>query len=78
MWYEFKNSSTVKNSVALFKMASVKKTVKSKGAVKKWPWWYKLIANILTIRVNLVLIPSDAGVRQHKLKHQIFMIPSIE
>ena len=28
-----------KNSTPLFKMASVKKVVKSKGAAKKWLWW---------------------------------------
>ena len=31
-----KNSLAVKKGVALFKMASVKKVVKSKGAAKKW------------------------------------------
>jgi len=49
-------------------MAIVKKVVKSKG----WPrngcdgisWWQK---NLITIQVNLVLIPSEAVIRQHKL-----------
>ena len=31
-----KNSPAVKKGAALFKMASVKKVVKSKGAAKKW------------------------------------------
>jgi len=31
-----KNSLAVKKGTALFKMASVKKVVKSKGAAKKW------------------------------------------
>ena len=31
-----KNSLTVKKGAALFKMASVKKVVKSKGVAKKW------------------------------------------
>jgi len=31
-----KNSLAVKKGAALFKMASVKKVVKSKGAAKKW------------------------------------------
>jgi len=34
--YIKKNSLTIKKGVALFKMASVKKAVKSKGAAKKW------------------------------------------
>ena len=34
--YLLKNSLAVKKSAALFKMASVKKVVKSKGAAKKW------------------------------------------
>ena len=41
-----KNSLAVKKGVALFKMTSVKKVVKSKGAAKKWLWWYKLMAKI--------------------------------
>ena len=54
-------------------MASVKKVVKSKGAAKKWLWWYRLIAKILitTIQVNFVLIPSEAVMRQHKLTWSI-------
>ena len=50
-------------------MASVKKVVKSKGAAKKWLWWYRLMAKflIITIEVNFLLIPSKAGMRQHKL-----------
>ena len=36
MYNLFKNSLAVKKNVALFKMASVKKAVKSKGAAKKW------------------------------------------
>ena len=35
MRYLLKNRPTVKKGVALFKMASVKKVVKSKGAAKK-------------------------------------------
>ena len=44
-------------------MASVKKVVKSKGAAKKWLWWYRLMAKILitTIQVNFVLIPMKLG-----------------
>ena len=38
-----KNSLAVKKGAALFKMASVKKVVKSKGAAKKWLWWYRLM-----------------------------------
>jgi len=34
--YLLKNRPTVKKGAALFKMASVKKVVKSKGAAKKW------------------------------------------
>ena len=34
--YLDKNSQTVKNGAALFKMASIKKVVKSKLAAKKW------------------------------------------
>ena len=34
--YLLKNSLAVKKGAALFKMASVKKVVKSKGAAKKW------------------------------------------
>ena len=32
-------------------------------------WWYRLMTKILitTIQVNFVLIPSEAGMRQHKL-----------
>ena len=42
-------------------MASVKKVVKSKGAAKKWLWWYRLMVKnlITTIQVNLCcLIPG--------------------
>jgi len=55
--------------VALFKMANVKKVVKLKGVAKKWLCWYRLIAkNLITIiQVNFVLIPGEAGMRQHKL-----------
>jgi len=40
-WIAFiaQNSQAVKKSVALFKMASVKKVVRSKLAVKKWLCW---------------------------------------
>ena len=50
-------------------MASGKEAVKSKGAAKKWLRWYWLMAKILitTILVNFMLIPSEAGMRQHKL-----------
>jgi len=34
--YLLKNRPTVKKGAALFKMASVKEVVKSKGAAKKW------------------------------------------
>jgi len=34
MWYLLKNSLAVKKGATLFKMAIVKKVVKSKGAVK--------------------------------------------
>jgi len=34
--YLLKNSLAVKKGAALFKMASMKKVVKSKGAAKKW------------------------------------------
>ena len=50
---------------ALYKMASVKKAVKSKGAAKTWVWWYRLMAKILitTIQVNLYcLIPASLGI----------------
>ena len=36
IYYLLKNSLAVKKGAALFKMASVKKVVKSKGAAKKW------------------------------------------
>jgi len=72
VWVEFfqlgffiKNRSTVKKGAALFKMASVKKVVKSKGVAKKWLCWYKLMAKILitTIQVNLCcLIPASLGI----------------
>jgi len=35
-WNLLKNSLAVKKGAALFKMASVKKVVKSKGVAKKW------------------------------------------
>ena len=38
MWYLLKNRPTVKKGVAMFKIASVKKVVKPKGAAKKWLW----------------------------------------
>ena len=58
-----------KKIVTLFKIASVKKAGKSKGAAKKWLWWYRLMAkiSITTIQVNFVLIPGEARMRQHKL-----------
>ena len=64
-----KNIPTVKNVRPCSKWASVENVVKSKGVVKKWLWWYRLIAKILitAIQVNIVLIPSEAGIRQHKL-----------
>ena len=45
-----------KKGATLFKMASMKKFVKSKGAAKIWLWWYRLMAKILitTIQVNLL------------------------
>ena len=50
-----------KKGAALFKIASVKKDVKSKGAAKKWLWWYRLMAkSLITILVNLCcLIPAS-------------------
>jgi len=41
------------------------KAVKSKGAAKKWLWWYRSMAKILitTIQVNLCcLIPTSLGI----------------
>jgi len=53
----FYKLKAVKKGVALFKMASVKKVLKSKGAAKKWLQWYRLIK---TIQVNLCcLIPAS-------------------
>jgi len=63
MWYLLKNRPTVKKVAALLKMASVKKVVKLKGTAKKYLWWYRLMAKIL-IKVNFVLIYSEAGMRQ--------------
>ena len=59
----------VKKDVALFKMTSVKKVVKSKEADKKWLRCYRLMTKILitTILVNFPLIPSEAGMRQPEL-----------
>ena len=39
------------------------KIVKLKGAARKWLWWYRLMAKILTaiIHVNLVLVKSGWG-----------------
>jgi len=54
-----------KKGVALFKMASVKTVVKSKGAAKKWLWWYRLMAKnlITTIQVDLCcFIPAILGI----------------
>ena len=64
-----KNNLAIKNSVILFKMASGYKVRKSKEVAKKWLRWYKLMTKILiiTIQVNFALIPSEAGMRQHKL-----------
>jgi len=68
IWYNnfiLKNSWAIKKGVALFKMASVKKAVKSKGAAKKWLCWYRLMAKnlITTIQVNLCcLIPASLGI----------------
>ena len=58
-----------KKGVALFKMASVKKVVKSKGVAKKWLWWCRLMRKFLitTNQVNFVLIPGETRMRQHKL-----------
>jgi len=41
-----------------------KKVAKSKAAAKKWLWWYRFMT--ITIQVNFVLIPCEAGMRQHK------------
>ena len=61
-WYLFKNRPIVKKGVALFKMASVKK---SKGATKKWLWWYRLMAKILITIIQVILhclIPASLGI----------------
>jgi len=44
---QLKNRPTVNKGEALFKMASAKEVLKSKGAAKKWLWWYRLMAKIL-------------------------------
>jgi len=66
-WYNLlKISLAVKKGAALFKVASVKKVVKSKEVAKKWLWWYRLMAKILiiTIQVNMhYLIPASLGIR---------------
>jgi len=37
LYYLLKNSLAAKKDATLFKIASVQKAVKSKGATKKWP-----------------------------------------
>ena len=63
--YLLKNSVAVKKGAALFKMASVKKVVKSKGAAKKWLWPCRLMGKFLitTIQINLCcLILASPGI----------------
>jgi len=59
-----------KKGVALFKMANMKKVVKSKGAAKKWLWWYRLMAkiSITTFQAIYRMLRHSSFTRnQHKI-----------
>ena len=50
---KWQNKPTVEKVSALFKIFSIKNVVKSKGAAKKWLWWYRLMAKtLITIQDN--------------------------
>ena len=51
--------------MALFIKRVSRKKLKSNGAAKKWLGWLMAKNLIATIQVNFVLIPSEAGMRQH-------------
>ena len=57
-----------KKGVALFKMASAKKSCKIKGGSQEITVMWQILQGIIaTIWVNFVLIPIEAGMKQHKL-----------
>jgi len=67
--YLLKNILAVKKSAALFKIASVKKVGNQNGQPRNGcDGTHKLMEKnlITTIQVNFVLIPGEAGMKQHK------------
>ena len=71
--YLLKNSLAVKKGVALFK---IEKNVKSKGWPRNGCDGIGIAKNLITIQVNLVLIPREAEMRHQPIPSQPFVTGS--